>query len=137
MNHAGGGAGARFGTGGTSHAGGRAGGDSGSGVGGALLGSGGNSGADAGRVVGACDRLGAAGVWEEISPIPGDDPALMTAAWLATGQGTKWGAVSLAVHPNQSGTIYATVPRGGVWKSTNCGATWTKTNTGAAAKVID
>jgi len=136
-NHTGGG-GVMSDAGGMSHAGGTAGGDSGSaGAGGALVGSGGNGGADAGHVVGACDGLGAAGVWEEISPIPGDNPDLMTSAWLATGQGTKWGAVSLAVHPNQSGTVYASVPRGGVWKSTNCGASWTKTNTGAGAKIVD
>jgi hypothetical protein len=132
------GAGGTTNAGGEPGAGGKGGGDSGvSGTGGALGGGAGGAGADAGLVVGACDGLGATGVWEEISPIPGDNPALMTSAWLATGQGTKWGAVSIAVHPNQSGTIYAAVPLGGVWKSTDCGATWTKTNTGAAAKVID
>jgi hypothetical protein len=143
-SHAGGAGGVATGTGGSRGTGGALGtGGAASGVGGAagtggaVLGSGGSSAADAGHVIGACDGLGAAGVWEEISPIPGDDPGLMTADWLKTGQGTKWGGVALAVHPNRSGTVYVSVPHGGIWKSTNCGASFTKTNTGTNGAVID
>lgn len=82
-----------------------------------------------GHVVGACDNLAAPGVWEEVSPIPGEVTV--------QGESGKWGAASVVVHPNVSGTIYAGVGFGGVWKSTDCGSTWVKTNTGAHAAEVD
>lgn len=66
--------------------------------------------------------------------MPGNTPQC---ANCQPGEGSKWGAVFVATHPNVSGTLYATVWNGGVWKSTDCGATWKKVNTGANAATID
>jgi len=45
--------------------------------------------------------------------------------------------VFVVTHPNVSGTLYATVWNGGVWKSSDCGADWAKVNTGNNAAAID
>ena len=80
------------------------------------------------HTVGSCDHLPAPGVWEDISPIPGN-------VTLPNEKGI-WGAASIVTHPNVSGTIYAGVGFRGVWKSTDCGSTWQQANTGVHAAEV-
>ena len=47
------------------------------------------------HIVGSCDALPSTGTWEEITPIPGDNPALANnPAWQKTKQDIKCGAVA-------------------------------------------
>jgi hypothetical protein len=78
-------------------------------------------------VVGACDKLGAAGTWEKIMPP------------------TAKNSQALAMDPFNIGTIWlGASPRGnqgsgqgGLFKSTDCGATWSHVNSGTNGTEID
>jgi hypothetical protein len=71
------------------------------------------------HVVGACDGLGSAGTWDDITPAAG------------------MGVLHVLADPVNAGTVYLGTANKGVFKSTNCGAAWTKINTGRNAGVID
>lgn len=133
VNPSSGGASGKGGMSGSSGATGQGGSNTGSAGSGGGAGAGGSDGGE-GHVIGSCSNLPAAGTWEDISPIPGNAPKC---ANCQPGEGPKWGAVFVVTHPNVSGTLYATVWNGGIWKSTDCGAVWTKANTGAQAATID
>jgi len=84
------------------------------------------------HTVGNCAQLPQPGVWEEISPVPGNGPPAG-----AAGEGLKWGAARVLAHPAHSGTVYVSVLNHGIWKSTDCGSTWAKTNTGRNGALLD
>jgi hypothetical protein len=90
--------------------------------------------------VGACDKLGAAGTIENITPTqlnPGTwcDPGDKSCP--GTGQKSTYGAHLVTLDPVTSGTLYLGTDSMGLWKSTNCGAAWTKINTGKNGTVLD
>jgi hypothetical protein len=68
------------------------------------------------HVVGECSKLGAVGVWENITP-PGTDLS-------------EFGVSSVDVAPHDSAILYVGTQHTGLFKSPDCGATWTKLNTG-------
>ena len=100
------------------------------GQGGTASGSGGQGGAGGSAVIiphatGKCDGLGAVGQWENITP-----PNIKL-------EPPYTGPITALEDPQNSGTIYTTTYRSGVFKSTDCGATWTKTNTGRNGAHLD
>jgi hypothetical protein len=92
-------------------------------------------GSDAGsppHVVGKCDRLGAIGQWENISPpgVPIPEPKCGS-------QPCRFGTLQVLVDPLDTASVYVGTDGYGVFKSTDCGATWQKINTGRNGKVLD
>jgi hypothetical protein len=90
-------------------------------------GSGGSAGGGPPPVVGACDALGASGMWEKITP--------------PTAKNTQ----GMVMDPFNIGTLWlGASPRGnagsgqgGLFKSTDCGATWSHVNSGTNGTEID
>jgi hypothetical protein len=80
---------------------------------------------EAPRAVGVCDRLPAAGQWQNVSP-----PGMAV-------EPPYTGALEVLLDPRTSGTVYVTTSQSGVFKSTDCGATWVKRNTGRNAEQLD
>jgi hypothetical protein len=79
-----------------------------------------------------CNQLSAAGMWENITP--GDvnlDPGFQTPA------GTNYGAHSVGVDRQNSGTVYLGTSAQGIYKTTDCGATWAHINTGRNGDKLD
>jgi photosystem II stability/assembly factor-like uncharacterized protein len=99
-----------------------------------------SSGNTAKHAVGACDNLGAAGMWQSVAP-----PQLNPAGWCTpgsmgcpgSGQTSTYGAHFFALDPSTSGTIYLGTDGLGLWKSTDCGASWVKIDTGANGDMLD
>jgi hypothetical protein len=107
---------------------GGAGGSAGTVIGGA--GNGGSGGASMGKpptMVAPCDKLPAAGKWEEITP-----PGVATSDALALDPFTA-GTLWLGADPIGGGTPGL----GGLFKSSDCGATWKHVNTGTNGSVVD
>ncbi len=75
------------------------------------------------HVVGACDKLGAVGVWDNITP-PGANLS-------------EYGMVSVQVSPHNSAVVYAPAENSGLFKSSDCGATWQHINQGEVGKSLD
>jgi photosystem II stability/assembly factor-like uncharacterized protein len=74
---------------------------------------------------GRCDGLADPGHWQEVSPPRMNKEPPYT------------GALQALVDPNNSGTLYVTTSRSGVFKSTDCGASWQRINTGRNGDLID
>jgi hypothetical protein len=129
------------GGGGTSSSGGSGNGSSGSGssgTGGATSTATGGAGNDTGdaqagtggvpqvappHIVSACDKLGAVGVWENITP--------------STVDLTGFGISGVQVDPHDSAVIYIGTQRSGLLRSPDCGATWVHIDTGTLGASID
>lgn len=92
---------------------------------------GGDGSVDGGPVphVNDCSGLGAAGVFEDITP-----PEVK--AGMSTAQ-DGGGTFALAVDPVNQGTLYVGTLHQKVWKSTDCGATWTHISTGRNGDRVD
>ena len=121
--------------GGATDKGGAAGSPSGSGSTGGTAGNGGASAADAGpvpHVVGKCDKLGAVGTWEEITP-----PLVSLDRNFMTPAGTNYGVGTFVIDPQNTSTVYVGTSSQGIYKTTDCGATWIHVNTGKNAKMLD
>ncbi|HEV8246302.1 MAG TPA: hypothetical protein VGP93_11065, partial [Polyangiaceae bacterium] len=103
------------GTGGNPSSGGASGGMSSAGAGGAVK-------------VTACDALGPAGQWEDITPT---DIDLATSG--TTYSNANFGTAALRLNPQDPAQIYLGTETWGFYGSTDCGATWTKLNTGRGA----
>lgn len=104
-----------------------------SGTGGLAGGAGsGDAGGSAPHVVGQCDKLGAVGTWEPITPPQVSlDPAFKTPA------GTNFGIGTFVLDPQSSGTVYVGTSSQGLYKTTDCGATWAHINSGRNGKMLD
>ena len=88
--------------------------------------------------VSSCDKLGAVGAWENITP-PG--------VHLESDHG--YGTSAIAVDPINQGTVYVGTSTNvqlpsfnsqkgdGIWKTTDCGATWVHINTGTNGDKLD
>jgi len=68
-----------------------------------------------------CQHLAGVNVWEKITP-----PNL-----------TGNGVLTVTVDPRDHTTVYTTLDKKGLFKSSDCGASWTKVDTGRNADVID
>ena len=79
-------------------------------------------------VVANCDKLPAAGTWENITP-----PEVLA----GIGRPGDSGTFAFAVDPMNSGTVYLGTLRQKVWKTTDCGSTWTHVNTGRNGALLD
>ncbi len=112
-------------------AGGSGGGATAGGSGGVAT-AGGSGTAGAPHIVGACDALGPAGKWEEITPSAVSlDPNFQTPA------GTNFGDHSVVIDPQNRAHVYLGTSAQGIYESKDCGATWKKINTGRNADMID
>jgi hypothetical protein len=77
------------------------------------------------HTVGACNKLGAVGQWENVTP----PNVTLTPPYT--------GVLMALADRITSGTVYAMTSKAGVFKSTDCGATWIKTNTGRNATQLN
>jgi hypothetical protein len=115
--------GAGVGGGSAGKAGGGGGGATGKAGGGGSSGAGGNASQPAGK----CDRLGAIGKWEDITPpvavLPGAAPC-------------PYGG-HFVVNPQDPTMLYRGSCNQGIWKTTDCGATWVHVNTGTNGSTLD
>src|SRR5882672_8796836 len=74
------------------------------------------------RVVAACDKLGAVGAWENVTPREVD---------LST-----FGVTTVSIIPSNTATVYIGT-LSGLFKTTDCGATWKHIDTGTLSADID
>ncbi|MEO6602245.1 MAG: hypothetical protein ABIQ16_20355 [Polyangiaceae bacterium] len=84
------------------------------------------------HVVLPCDKLGAKGAWEDVTP-----PGLNLSASFKTNAGDNYGAHSVGVDPKNSANVYLGTSAQGIFKSTDCGATWVHINTGRNGDKLD
>lgn len=83
--------------------------------------------------VAACDKLPAAGTFEEITP-----PQVRAGIGTKMDDGQyKGGTFAMAVDQVNQGTVYAGTVFQGVWKSTDCGANWTLIPSGMNAADVN
>jgi hypothetical protein len=83
--------------------------------------------------VGACDKLPAPGVFEEITP-----PVVKAGIGTKTKDNqTQGGPFAMAVDPVNLGTVYSGTLFQGVWKSTDCGSSWKLIATGTNAADVN
>lgn len=102
-------------------------------------------------IKGKCDGLAPAGTWENITPAQ-----LNGAKWCTpdfgkasdscgdpgfenpkTGTIATYGAHSVALDPNHTGTAYLGTSSLGIWKTLDCGSSWLKSDTGSGSADLD
>ncbi len=75
------------------------------------------------HVASSCDKLGAKGTWDDVTP-PGVDES-------------TFGVAHVLVDPNKTSTIYLGTSLSGLFKSLDCGAHWVHIDTGTLGADID
>jgi len=83
-------------------------------------------------VVGKCDKLGAVGTWEQITP-----PQVSLDRNFQTPAGTNFGIGVFVIDPQNTATVYLGTSSQGLYKTTDCGTTWVHINTGKNGKMLD
>ncbi len=88
--------------------------------------------------VGACDKLGTAGVLENITPADLHfESWCQPSAMCPAGAIITYGAHGLAADPTVSGKLWLGTAAMGIWKTEDCGASWVKIDTGTHSMDID